>query len=412
MDLSNKAAKLYRPEMQIPFPLEEYRMRMARVKKEMARQKIDLLYCSAPESLFYLTGYENSWYEAQSCKEWPPLSGVAIKRDADKFILFDKAEEEILVQTYSIATDTRIQRGDFPMSRLEFIIKNLKEEGWLKNTVGLEKWSYRPNPAVSQMFQAALEKEGCKVVDASDIVREIRTIKSSQEMAYVRTAAKIADIGMKAAIEHIRPGMTELDVRAEMDYACAKAGGENPGLPTYVLAGQRSALAHGLASKHVIMPGDIVWLDLCGVYHRYHTDVARTLSLGEPHPDVAKQIDLSAKAFPVLLKAIKPGCPVSEVNKAMEDYYKKVGIWGDSWWIGGYDLGIAFPPDWVGVFSYAPGTDSGDRTFPPGTVVNYESDFYLPQGAGLSPIMDTIIVNEYSAEILSKIPQDLIVAEA
>ena len=412
MDLSNKAAKLYRPEMQIPFPLEEYRMRMARVKKEMARQKIDLLYCSAPESLFYLTGYENSWYEAQSCKEWPPLSGVAIKRDADKFILFDKAEEEILVQTYSIATDTRIQRGDFPISRLEFIIKNLKEEGWLKNTVGLEKWSYRPNPAVSQMFQAALEKEGCKVVDASDIVREIRTIKSSQEMAYVRTAAKIADIGMKAAIEHIRPGMTELDVRAEMDYACAKAGGENPGLPTYVLAGQRSALAHGLASKHVIMPGDIVWLDLCGVYHRYHADVARTLSLGEPHPDVAKQIDLSAKAFPVLLKAIKPGCPVSEVNKAMEDYYKKVGIWGDSWWIGGYDLGIAFPPDWVGVFSYAPGTDSGDRTFPPGTVVNYESDFYLPQGAGLSPIMDTIIVNEYSAEILSKIPQDLIVAEA
>lgn len=412
MDLSNKAAKLYRPEMQIPFPLEEYRMRMARVKKEMARQKIDLLYCSAPESLFYLTGYENSWYEAQSCKEWPPLSGVAIKRDADKFILFDKAEEEILVQTYSIATDTRIQRGAFPMSRLEFIIKNLKEEGWLKGTVALEKWSYRPNPAVSQMFQAALEKEGCKVVDASNIVREIRTIKSSQEMAYVRTAAKIADIGMKAAIEHIRPGMTELDVRAEMDYACAKAGGENPGLPTYVLAGQRSALAHGLASKHVIMPGDIVYLDLCGVYHRYHADVARTLSLGEPHPDVAKQIDLSAKAFPVLLKAIKPGCPVSKVNKAMEDYYKKVGIWGDSWWIGGYDLGIAFPPDWVGVFSYASGTDSGDRTFPPGTVVNYESDFYLPQGAGLSPIMDTIIVNEYSAEILSKIPQDLIVAEA
>jgi len=412
MDLSNKAAKLYRPEMQIPFPLEEYRMRMARVKKEMARQKIDLLYCSAPESLFYLTGYENSWYEAQSCKEWPPLSGVAIKRDADKFILFDKDEEEVLVQTYSIATDIRIQRGDFPMSRLEFIIKNLKEEGWLKGTVGLEKWSYRPNPAVSQMFQAALEKEGCKVVDASDIVREIRTIKSSQEMAYVRTAAKIADIGMKAAIEHIRPGMTELDVRAEMDYACAKAGGENPGLPTYVLAGQRSALAHGLASKHVIMPGDIVYLDLCGVYHRYHADVARTLSLGEPHPDVAKQIDLSAKAFPVLLKAIKPGCPVSEINKAMEDYYKKVGIWGDSWWIGGYDLGIAFPPDWVGVFSYAPGTDSGDRNFPPGTVVNYESDFYLPQGAGLSPIMDTIIVNEYSAEILSKIPQDLIVAEA
>ncbi|GAJ22434.1 unnamed protein product, partial [marine sediment metagenome] len=60
MGLSNEAAKLYRPEMQIPFPLEEYKSRMAKVKEEMARQRVDLLYCSAPESLFYLTGYENS----------------------------------------------------------------------------------------------------------------------------------------------------------------------------------------------------------------------------------------------------------------------------------------------------------------------------------------------------------------
>jgi len=128
--------------------------------------------------------------------------------------------------------------------------------------------------------------------------------------------------------------------------------------------------------------------------------------------EMARQIDLSAKAFPILLKAIKPGCPINDANKAMEDYYKKAGIWGDSWWVGGYDIGIAFPPDWVGVFSYAPGHDAGDRTFPPGTVVNYESDFYLPQGAGLSPIMDTIAVTEDSVEILSKISQDLIVVEA
>ena len=164
MDLSNKAAKLYRPEMQIPFPLEEYRMRMTRVKKEMARQKIDLLYCSAPESLFYLTGYENSWYEAQSCKEWPPLSGVAIKRDADKFILFDKAEEEILVQTYSIATDTRIQRGDFPMSRLEFIIKNLKEEGWLKTLLGWRSGAIAPIRLSARCSRLRWKKKGARLL--------------------------------------------------------------------------------------------------------------------------------------------------------------------------------------------------------------------------------------------------------
>jgi len=412
MGSSVKAARLYSPEMQIPFPLEEYKRRMTRVKEAMARQKIDLLYCSAPESLFYLTGYESSWYQITGPKDWQPLSGVAIRQDADKFILFDRDEEEILAHSYSIATDIRIHRPESGIPEMEFIIKNLKEEGWLKGTVGLEMWSYRPQTSVSQMFQAALGKEGCRVADSSDIVREVRTIKSPQEMAYSRTAAKIADIGMKAAIEHIKPGMTELDVRAEIDYACAKAGGENPGLPTYVLAGQRSAHPHALASRHVITPGDIVYVDVCGVYHRYHADLARTLSMGPPHPDVAKQIDLSAKAWPVLLKTIKPNCPIIEVNKALEDYYRKAGIWEDRWWVGGYELGIAFPPDWVGVFAYDPETDPGDRVFSPGMVINYESDFYLSQGAGLSAIMDTIAINQESAEVLSKFSPDLIVIEA
>ena len=412
MGLRKEAVKLYRPEMEVAFPLEEYKKRMSKVKEEMARQRVGLLYCSAPESLFYLAGYESGWYEGQSPKGWPSLSGIAIKQDADKLILFDRDEEEILAHAHSIASDIRIHRLGSEVPEMEFIIENLKDEGWLKGTVGLEKWSYRPNPAVSQMFQAALEKEGCKVVDSTDIVREIRAIKSPQEMAYARTAAKIADVGVKAAIEHVRPGMTELDVRAEIDYACTKAGGDSPGLPVFIHAGQRPACVHALASRHVIMPGDIIYTEFCGVYHHYHANVARTLSIGEPHPDVARQIDLSAKAWPVLLKAVKPNCPVSEVSRVMQDYYRGVGIWEDRWWVGGYDMGIAFPPDWVGVFFYESEADAEGRILPPGTVINYESDFYLPQSAGLSCIMDTIAVTEESAEILSDIPPDLIVVDA
>jgi Xaa-Pro aminopeptidase len=87
-----------------------------------------------------------------------------------------------------------------------------------------------------------------------------------------------------------------------------------------------------------------------------------------------------------------------------------VGIWESRWWIGGYDLGIAFPPDWVGVFQYS-AEESSERVFVPGTVVNYESDFYLPKSAGLSAIMDTIVIDEEKAELLSRIPQKLIVVE-
>lgn len=418
MGLRDEAAALYHPEMQVPFSLEEYERRRAKVKEAMSSQKIDLLYCSTPESLCYLTGYTSSYYQAESPKEWLPLSGLAIKQDSDRVILFDREEEQVLAPSYTVATDIRVHRPLSRISELEFIIKSLREEGWLKGAVGLEKGSYRPNRVVSEMFQATLEQEGCRVVDGFDIVRNIRAIKSPQEMVYIRAAGKIADIGMKAAIEHIRPGMTEIDLRAEIDYACAKAGGEVSAQPTFVLTGQRTAHPHALASRQIIMPGDIVYIDICGVYYRYHVDVARTLSMGEPHPAVAKQVGLSARAWPaVLLKAIKPNRTFGEVTKAMEEYYTKVGILDDAWWVGGYDLGIAFAPDWPGVFFYGPGGfcyadegDLGDRILP-GMVFNYETAFYLPERAGLSTIIDTIAIGEESAEILSDIPPDLIVIE-
>jgi len=406
----SELVKTYSFEMENPFPVEEYQERVANVKQAMTKQGIALLYCTAPESLFYLVGYQNSWYQAQSSKEWQQLSGVAIATNEKAPIFFDREEEEVLTYNHCLGCDIRIYRPKAGISQLEFVVKNLKDEGWLKGKVALEKWNYLPSPAISQMLQCAIEGEGCEVVDGTDVVRELRAVKSPLEMSYVRTAARIADIGMKAAIEHIKPGMTELDVKAEMDYACAKAGGEVPGLPTYVRTGRRSAQLHTLASGCKIVPGDIVTLDLCGVHKRYHANMARTMSIGEPDSAVARVIDLSANAFPVLMKVMTPNCRISEINRVVEQYYKEMGIWASQWWIGGYDLGIGFPPDWVGVFQYSPG-ESGGRVFVPGTVVNYESNFYLPKSAGVSSIIDTIAIDEEKAELLSRIPQKLIVVE-
>jgi Xaa-Pro aminopeptidase len=393
----------------VPFSLEEYKLRLDRVREVMAREKIDLLFLSSPESMFYVSGYQAEWYQAQGPREWPPLSGLAIHVDHDKFILFDTEEETILGRYTSISTDTRIFYLD-PDSLISGIVGDLKTEGWLGGTVGLEMWSYRPNRVASEMFQAALERERCRVVDGTDVVWEVRAIKSPQEQAYIETAAHIADIGMQAAIDHTRPGVSELDVYAEIVYAMAKAGGENSGLPVLVLAGPRSC-SHGLASRRKIMPGEIVVFDICGVYNRYHGNIARTLSMGESSPAVAEQIDKSSKSVDVLKETIRPNLPVAELNATMEKYYRDAGIWEDQWWVGGYEFGIGFPPDWVGPFVYAPGRDPGDRVFRPGEVVNFESMFYLPENAGVSWLINTIMYTEADARLLSKVPSKLIVIE-
>ncbi len=409
MGLRAEAAELYSTEVEAPFPLEEYISRRIKVRQVMAREKIDLLYCTSPESLFYLTGYESNQYQQECPIGVLPVSGIAIKQDADKLILFDSEAEEIKARTYTVGTDIRIRHAKSRFPGLDFIVENLKAEKWLKGTVGLEKWSNRPNPATSEMFQAALQNEGCSVVDATAVVREVRVIKSPQEMMYTRTAARIADIGLKAAVEHIKPGMTEIDVRAEIDYACAKAGGEVPAEPVFFHAGPRSTRTHAPPTRHIVMPGDILYLNLCGVYHRYHADIARTLSLGEPHHKVAAQIDLAVKSWPILLKEILPNGSINDFNKLVEEYYREAGIWEDRWFVGGYELGIAFLPDWVGVFYIGPGFDSEDRCFLPGMVIDYEADFYLPLGAGQCTISDTIAITQDGTEILSTVPPDLIV---
>lgn len=394
------------PELDAPFSIQEFKDRLDRVRQRMAREKIDLLYLSAPESIYYLSGYQAAWYASNGNKDWLPMSGIAVHADHDKFILIEGSDELILARNTSVATDIRL----LDRTKADEVVSILKGEGWLGKTVGLEMWCYRPNRAVSDQFQKQLENEGCTVVDGTDIVREIRAIKSSQELSYIETAARIADIGMQAAIDHAKPGLTEIEVHAEVFYAMAKAGGELNAIPGLVNSGSRTC-SHGLTSRRHLMPGDILVLDICGVYNRYHANVSRTLSMGQPSPAVAKQIDLSAKSVDVLKSTVRPNLPVAELNKVMKDYYVKAGIWEDRWWVGGYEFGIAFAPDWVGSFWYDPDYDPGDRVFRPGEVVNFESMFYLPENAGVSWLINTIMYKENEARLLSNITSELIVIE-
>jgi len=400
------------PAKEVPFSEKEYRERLRRVREVMDREKIDLLFLSAPESLFYISGYQAEWYQSQSPKIWPPASGIAIHVDHDDFIHFDTEEEEILIRYITISKDARIYRETAETTGMpSWIVQELKKEGWLPGTVGLEMWSYRPNRVVSEVFQLAFEKAGCRVVDGTDVVREVRAVKSPQEIAYTEKAAEIAEVGIRAAMDSMRPGMTELDVYGEIVNAMAKAGGENPALPVLVTSGPKCACLHALASRKKIKRGEIVNIDVCGVFNRYHTDVARTFSMGKPDPEVARVVELSAKAFDVLGKLIRPNLPVAELNERMKAYYQEVGIEQDSWWFGGYELGIAFPPDWVGEFVYDVKIDPGDQLFVPGTVVNCESNFYLPHKAGVSYQINTLVFTEKQARILGEIPNDMIVIE-
>jgi Xaa-Pro aminopeptidase len=399
-----------RPESEAPFPRQEYRGRLERIRARMANEGIDLLFVTAPESMNYVSGYQCEWYQAQSPKQWPASSGIAIHVNHDRFIHFDTEREAVLTRTCSVAEDVRIFPPTSMRDGISFIVAELQAEGWLPGTVGLEFWSYRPNRVLSHRFEDAFAAGGAKVVDGTDILRDVRWVKSPLEMECIEEAGRIADIGLRAAREALRPGVSELEIYGVAVAAMAKAGGENPGIAMPVLSGQKTNSPHALASRKTIRAGELVLVDVCGVFKRYHANAARGYSMGEPAKDVAEIARRAAGSIDLLKSILRPNLPVAELNKTMMDYYVDQGLWQDRGWIGGYEMGIAFPPDWVGAFVFDPLSDiNRDRLFEPGTAVNYENQFFMPRREGMFFMIETLVFKENEAKVLSLVPNGLTV---
>ncbi len=395
-----------------PFPQEEYAARLRRIQSAMAAHKIDLVFLTAPETIFYLTGFQCEWYQAQSGRAFPPTSGIAVSVNHDTFIHFETPSEAILSHISTISTDIRI----FPIGKrrdgISFVLSELSAAGWLKGTVGLERYNYRPNPIISAQYVAAFEQAGMKVVDAADIVRDTRRIKSPLEMDCIAEASRIADIGIQAAAASIRPGVTELEVFGEIIAAMTKAGGEFPGILPPVVSGFRSNCSHPIASRKIIEHGERVNVDVSGVFNRYHSNIARSFHVGEPAKDVQDFHNRVVGVFDVIDAMLKPGLDVTEMLRAVHAYYKDQGLLDEAYWIGGYELGIAFPPDWVGSFIYDDSITKPGEIFEPMTVVNHEAVFFSPRKSGLSLTIDTLIFNERDARLASALPRELTVLHA
>ena len=399
------------PPNEAPFPLEEYRGRWERIRARMDAAGVRCLVLTAPESICYATGHAAEWYQANGPEGWVPGSCVVVHVDHDEPIQFDDEEEVTLVRFASVADDVRIGPG-LGTEMVDFVVGQLRAAGWLDGRVGVERRSYRPHPAAAAYTDAAFARAGAETVDATGVVRRVRRWKTPAELEVVREAQRVADVGMAAARDAMAPGVTELEVYGAMIYAMASAGGEVAAIPLPVVSGYRASTVHGMASRRKLEPGDVVNVDICGVVHRYHANMARCFSIGEPSAAVRERIDHVTGAVDVVAGKLRPGLPVRELLGTVEGYYRDTGLWGDEWWIGGYELGIAFPPDWVGDFYYDTDTDPGDETFRPGDVVNYEANFYLPEGKGLALCINTVSFEDDGAAFLQSTPSELFVVGA
>ena len=399
-------------EYPLPFDRQEYRHRLTRCREEMSRRGIDLLYVMSPEGHCYLHGYEVSWYQAASTRHWIPATATVVHAEHDHLI-FLGGEDPVP----SAAEDRRaIGASTFGADDAVFtaIAKLLEDEGWLEKgtVVGLEHWSYLPPRAVSEQLEAAFAARGARPIDGSDVMRSVRQVKSPKEIETLSHAARIGDIGLAAVAENFRPGMTHAQVYAEAMYAMSQVGGEVPGIAQAVQPGWPQS-THLMPSRRQISAGEPFAVDVAGVYNRYHANIDRTFIWGEPSPELLRMHKAAKQALDVLGETATAGTSLKRINQALRDHYIEADIWRFHDYCGGYELGIAFAPDWVGEFEWSVADENPAGRIEANLVTNYENTFRNEDPAyafaQIAFSRDTLVYDESGARRLSAIPVDLIV---
>jgi len=386
---------------EIPFAEAEYRARARRVRDEMGRRGVDVLFVMSPANICYLTGFESVWYPPRA-----PL-GVVVSRSDDRLVFLDYERHETLVRRSALFDDAVFYRYD---DAIDSIVAAFQRREWIEGTIGIEWWTQTPGAPLVRETAERLAAVGASIADGDWIVDRVRAVKSEAELSCIRRAAEIVDNAFADLLESVRPGQTELQVAARLDTAMAEQGGEHAAIRTMVSAGPDVwCRTHAPPSRRTLEVGDVVYVDACGVFNRYHADLCRTVAIGRDHPDARLILEQTAGSVEEVRRVVRPGDPLDVAQRAAEEYVFSRFPREQVWWVGGYSLGIALPPSWVG-HTYLANDAFESFTWEPGYVTNYENILFDRERGFTASYMETLVMTEDGIDVLSRHSRELAVA--
>lgn len=209
-----------------------------------------------------------------------------------------------------------------------------------KGTVGLE-YSFLTQSMMGIVTHPHAKPRDVLPKDCTHIMSGLRVVKENQEIDRLRQSALVADIGIKAAIEAVRPGTSESRIAAEAEYAMRYAGAEGF-WRTYVSSGSRTGIAHGLPTNRKLESGDLVMIDVHPVVDGYSSDVCRTVCVGKPSIEQQSAYDVYLKAQQATVAKARAGIGMVELGETMHGIMKNEGHGGHVFGPPIHGIGIDF----------------------------------------------------------------------
>ena len=120
----------------------------------------------------------------------------------------------------------------------------------------------------------------CELVPAADLLAELRAVKDPEELEIMIAAQRIAEKALTDILNEIRPGVTEKEIAARLQYLMLHYGAEDKSFDPIVVSGPNGSLPHGVPSEKVIQAGEFVTMDFGCIYHGYCSDMTRTVAVG------------------------------------------------------------------------------------------------------------------------------------
>ena len=268
---------------------------------------------------------------------------------------------------------------------------------------GDRRLGYESHDVTVDLHRALAEHAG-ELVSVRRAVEELRAVKDEQEVELLREACAIADRALADLIAAggLRPGRTEREVGRDLDFRMLDHGAYARSFETIVATGPDSAVPHHRPTDRVLQRGDLVKLDFGAEYGGYHSDMTRTVVLGEPADWQREVYELVRAAQAAGRRALLAGAEVTAVDAAAREVIAAAGRAEE--FAHGLGHGVGLEIHEAPALSPVAAGTLADRM-----AVTVEPGVYLP-GRGGVRIEDTLVVRDGAEpDLLTTTTKDLVV---
>mgnify|MGYP000517891589 CR=1 FL=1 len=226
-------------------------------------------------------------------------------------------------------------------------------------------------------------------------IDDLRQVKTEEELEYLARAEEIGDKAFAEFLKIVKPGMTELEAAAELEYLMKKEGAEDLSFNTIIASGLNSSMPHAIPGYKKLEEGDFVTCDFGCKYKGYCSDMTRTFYCKSADPEQTEIHDIVREAVLRAESVIKPGVKFCDIDAQARDYIDEKG-YSEYWKIRlGHFIGQED-------HEYGDVSPINKNEAEPGMIFSIEPGIYIEGKYGVR-IEDLVLVTEDGHELLNSV---------